>query len=691
MFDVSERFQFTAGFLEDFYNSPVEFGWGAYSMSVFMSRYARPKPDGKLETPHDVIVRVVAGMLSIRKSWFKIIGQRWDESYWQSLGQEMAEYHRQFKWSASGRNLWIMGTNYVFDRGADALNNCGFVDVTQAGLEDAAYMMCDKLMLGVGMGFTVPEVALIRHSRPDPSAIYTYFIPDSREGWAESVRMLIHSYNESEAEPTIDFDYSLVRAKGEPIKGFGGTASGPGPLVDLHKQIRLFFDSYFAKTWLGAPFAREDAVDYTYSHLVTDIMNAIGVCVVAGNVRRSAEIAIGSPGNSSFIRLKDYGPTDDTGNVIPATANPEAYRINWGGLSNNSVALWDQADFELVPEIVKQMSTNGEPGIFNMVNVEKYGRYGKKKFDNATGFNPCAEIPLAHGELCNLAELFPSRCKTTEEFKKAAMFATIYTQTVSLLPSHDSTTNAIVSKNRRTGVSITGFAEWFDSAASYAQIWRVLDDTYEQVVEPINRWCAEEAGVPVSIRLTTVKPSGTVSQLAGVSPGMHHPMFRFGLRRIRMQKDSPLTQRFIDAGIPYEQDVRSEYDWVFEYPLEFNPGTRAQDEVGIWEQVAILKLLSLGWADNAVSNTITVKDHELDSLEAVITSTIPFVKSLSILRENKTEFPQMPYERIPRSDFRDRRRQIDYDLLSDWSDIESDRTPDAPSFCTDEFCEIKLW
>src|SRR5690606_19943685 len=131
--------------------------------------------------------------------------------------------------------------------------------------------------------------------RPGPE-VHTYVVPDSREGWVESLRLLLRSYFSRhfthDVSPAVTFDYSRVRGPGEPIRGFGGTSSGPGPLKSLHEQIRTLLE-------------RHDQTRISLT-AITDIMNLIGQCVVAGNVRRTAQIALGDVSNAEYRRLKDY-------------------------------------------------------------------------------------------------------------------------------------------------------------------------------------------------------------------------------------------------------------------------------------------------------------------------------------------------------------------------------------------------
>jgi ribonucleoside-triphosphate reductase len=530
--------------------------------------------------------------------------------------------------------------------------NCAYVEVTD-DLAHAAEWTMDMLMCGVGAGHSARN-ATFELQRPYRDRSITFVVPDSREGWTESVYVLIKSYQEGSSE--VSFDYSQIRAAGEPIRGFGGTASGAEPLAKLHDRLRRYLDDHI-----------NGLTDRT--RLVTDVMNAIGACVVAGNVRRSAEIALGSPYDQTFLNLKNYAD------------NPERAEIGW--MSNNSIVLADIDDLKALPSIADLIRNNGEPGILNLLNVQKYGRYGDEAVDLATGVNPCSEIALESFEVCNLVEVFPTRCETADEYYEALELAQIYAHTVSLLPTHRPETNEVVARNRRIGESLSGIADWYDTVGA-TEIVTMQREGYK-LVRDVNRRLARAAGVPESVRVTTVKPSGTISQLAGVSPGMHYPPYVRCIRRMRVGANTPIVPLLIDAGIPYELDAYSDNTLVFEFPVE-SKARRAQRDISMWQKGAMVVSLQRHWADNMVSNTITFDPKtEGHQIEDFLAFTVPFTKSISLLPDGEeAAYRQMPYEPITKAEY-DRRvkaiRQIDWSRFGG-SDGQDSR------FCTNDSCLI---
>lgn len=629
----------------------ARFGFGGFGEATYYRTYSRIRPDGTQEHWADTVIRVVNGVMSVRKSHYILNRLAWDDTKWQSYAKKIAIAMFEMKWLPPGRGLWVMGTEYVYERGGAALNNCGAVDTTDLSL--AADWTMDMLMSGVGVGFNTAWKGE-NVTMPDKSRPIAYVIPDSREGWVASVRLLIDSYTKRGA--WFDFDYSEIRPAGSPIHGFGGTASGPAPLIELHERIEDYLDSYC-----------EGSNDQT--RCVADIMNAIGACVVAGNVRRSAEISLGSVDDDTFLELKDY------------EKNPDRSEIGW--MSNNTVVLEKTEDFSKLPMIAKHIRDNGEPGIMNLINVQKYARYGEESEDKAWLANPCSEIPLESFELCNLAEVFSERCEKEEEFYEALEYAAFYASSVSLLPTHRPETNSIVVRNRRIGVSLSGVADMLDDFGA-TELTRRLRKGYK-LVRRVNRELAAEAGVPPSVRVTTIKPSGTISQLVGVSSGMHFPTFKYAIRRMRVGNSSHICDVLKSAGVPHEPDHYSANTTVFEFPIDQGK-TRKATEVSAWEQFSLLAMLQREWSDNMVSCTIYFDPKsEAMQIEHMLALFAPIIKSVSMLPHTDVgAYVQMPYEGITKAQYEERLAAMP---AIDWSSFGgSDGIENR--FCTNDSCEI---
>ena len=655
---IEELFKIPDSIIEDISRVPYKFGFGGFGELVYYTNYSRLLQNGAQETWIDTCRRVVEGVLSIRKSWYKIHSLKWDYEYWESVAAELLYYIYTLKILPPGRGLWAQGTKYVYERGSMALNNCAasLIEPTTFA-EDLGWIM-DALMCGAGVGVRPISSASFKDLLTNVKIEKTTFqIPDSRAGWVTSVIELINSYRLS-SNKEIVFDYSKIRIKGEKIVGFGGTASGPEPLMVLHKRIKEYMCYYINST-----------VDYDYTRLSANIVNAIGACIIAGNVRRSAELILGTPYDETFRNLSNY-------NKFPERAD-----IGW--MSNNSYALETKNDFIKLDEIAEQICNRGEGGLVNFKNIKKYERFGEVGVpDRADCLNPCAEIPLENKELCNLFEVYPSKAKSKKEFLKMCRLATIYTTSVSLLPTHSAATNQVIVKNRRIGISLSGVADWFDGWGS--RVINFMRDGYSEIKEA-SKYLNEQAGVCAPIRITTVKPSGSVSLVSGVSPGMHFPIHApYALRRMRISNTSPILELCAQAGFYSEEDVNNRgTTQIVEYPI-YTGKTRPSEEVSAWEQFSLLSLLQREWSDNMVSCTIHVTETEKKDIPKMLAYFLPTIKSVSLLLRDNTKYPQMPYEKISEKEYIERTNKI---KKIDWTQFSGSDGKEA-KFCSNDLCEI---
>lgn len=699
-----------------------EFSYGEFGKVVFYRTYSRARPDGSMESWNDVVLRVMSGVLSIRKDWYIKNHLRWEPDDWDDYARGMALSLFEFKWVPGGRGLWMMGTDFIYNHGSMALNNCAYSSIGK-DIGDICHWVADALMLGTGVGFTPERDDDLEVYEPTGN-IQKFIVPDTREGWCDSIKIKIDSWTNKNSSPVL-MDYSLVRPEGLPIKGFGGLSSGPAPLQYLHEQIDKFMSMYLhGGDW------------YDSVMLKADIVNAIGQCVVSGNVRRSAEIAMGSVDDQVFLNLKDY--------------KKYPHRAELGWLSNNTAVFEYDSDFEKLGEIARRVVKNAEPGICNMRNM-KHGRVGRNdnvRPDNARGLNPCGEIPLENFELCNLSETAPTKCTTDEEWLKACEYATLYSSTVSLLPTHRPETNAVVSRNRRIGVSIIDWTGWYADKGLHKVIG-LMNKGYDKVRQ-INKWANSEAGVPEAIRVTTLKPGGSVPKIVGKPSGGSYPNFKYQIRRIRVAKNSPIAALMKGANIPHEDDIVSSNTLVFEYPLHVDSKAKVSKDVSLWEQATNLITLQNVWADNSVSNTLNFKPkwsmnrviespfnhldlvdrasaefktdlrlfleslrseyenakikitldreygieklkvyvydvrHEEDDLLAVLAAIMPHIKSASLLPISDDGcYNQMPESGITEEEYHKRVAEI---KLIDWSTLRN--VESAPElYCTGDVCE----
>jgi hypothetical protein len=404
---------------------------------------------------------------------------------------------------------------------------------------------------------------------------------------------------------------------------------------------------------------------------IVDIMNLIGKCVVAGNVRRTAEIVFGDAHSEEYLDLKNY------------KVNP--HREQYGWTSNNSIFAELGMDYT---EAAKRIVDNGEPGFAWLENMRKYSRMkngGDDKDHRAMGGNPCLEQTLESYELCCLVETFPDNHTDLEDYKRTLKYAYLYAKTVTLGKTHWSDTNRVMLRNRRIGCSVSGVAQFVTNRGlDVFKEW--LNDGYD-VIQTWDKQYSDWMAVPRSIKTTSVKPSGTVSLLAGATPGLHYPESRFYIRRIRLSKHSELLEPLEKAGYKLEPAFGSEdTTMVVEVPVDMGEGIRTASELSIWEQFSLAAFLQRHWADNQVSCTVTFNpETEANQIAPCLNYYQYHLKGISLLpRHDWGAYPQMPYEAIDEETYN---KEVTKLGKLSFGVIKNEEA-DVDKFCNNDSCEI---
>jgi len=652
----NQQFKLTDNFISKYIDQTPPFGFNGLGEFIYMRTYSRIKEDGKNEQWYETVQRVVEGIYNIQKEHIDKGNLGWNAMKSQKSAQEMYDLIFNIKFLPSGRALWALGTDIINKkRLVEALYNCSFVS-TENIKEDIslpfAYAM-DMLMCGVGVGFDVKgaETVTIKEQSEKKEE---YVIPDSREGWVESTCKIILSFF---GYPTPIFDYSLIRPKGMPIKTFGGISSGSRPLKNLHNSIqKILFDCQ------NKELSQRNIVD---------IFNLIGKTVVSGNVRRSAEIALGY-NNEEFLNLKNY------------KINPE--RKSFGWTSNNSIMVDVGSNYS---EIAERIKDDAEPGLIWIDNLRHFGRMRELESNNKDfriqGVNPCGEIGLESYELCNLTEVFPDRNDNKEEFLRTLKYAYLFAKSVTLIETSWIETNRVMMRNRRLGISVTGVSQFVaNKGINELKNWlKVGYDTLREYDNIYSDWFA----IPRSIKLTAVKPSGTVSLLGGATPGVHYPESTYYIRRVRIANNSSLLKVLKKAGYKIEPAYGQEDTTVIiEFPVFIGENVKTQEDVSMWEQLAQASFMQKYWADNAVSVTITFDPKkEGKDLEKALDFYQYQLKGVSFLPKiSEGVYKQMPYEKITQDKYEN---MIEKLKPINFSKIESAKAT-GEKYCTNDRCEI---
>ena len=670
-------FKLSSDFIESYQKLEAPFGFkDAASNSLgeitFIRTYSRMKEDGTKERWYEVCKRVIEGMYSVQKNHAKENRLPWNDYKAQKSAQEAYERMFNLKWTPPGRGLWAFGTPMTMEkRNSSALQNCAMVSTRDLDRNDPGALFAwvmDALMLGIGVGFDTlgQEKEMLICDPTEPPSVYE--IPDTREGWVESVRLLINSYLRPN-QPIQQFEYSLIRPLGAPIKGFGGVASGPAPLIDLHNRITKVVGSR--------------AGDKFDSRAIVDIVNLIGTCVVSGNVRRSATLALGNPEDKDFSNLKNA-------EVFPERNSYDPKNPGWAWMSNNSIAAEVGTNYE---DYVDLIADNGEPGFIWLDVARKYGRLADapdNKDYRVMGFNPCAEQPLESYELCTLVEVHLNRHDDREDFLRTLKFAYLYGKTVTLMPTHWQITNGIMQRNRRIGTSLTGIASFADTKGMPAlRDW--MDSGYNKI-RGYDKKYSEWLCVRESIRVTTVKPSGSVSLLSGATPGVHWgPGGAFYLRAIRFGNTDPMLYLLKTAGYKVEADLVSANTSVVYFPVA-SEHLRSEKDVSLFEKIGLAATAQKYWSDNGVSVTLSFdKETEKKHVAPALHLYEGELKAVSFLPMGNETFPQQPYNNITKEEYNSYVGKI---AKIDWSAIYDgveNLEAVGEAYCTTDACEIKLY
>jgi len=600
----------TDEFLAKYKNKQPEWGYNGLGYIVYKRTYARPKEDGTIEEWNETVARCINGAQDI------------GADYTQAEAEELYDLVFNLKCNFAGRMLWQLGTDTVLKHGGNSLLNCWFTALRRP--QDFSFIF-ENLMLGGGVGFSVKgedihelprikkKVKVVHEKVKDAD----FIVPDSRQGWIKLLEQVLDAYFVSGKS----FTYStiLIRGAGEPIKGFGGVASGPQPLVDGMTSITEIMSARAGK--------KLRPID------VLDICNIIGSIVVAGNVRRSAEIALGDPDNFHFLRAKRW----DLGNIP-----------NWRSMSNNTIFADDYS--HISDSVWEGYMGTGEPyGLFNLPLSQKFGRLGDKIKDNCEGLNPCGEITLADYECCNLAELYLNNIESPEQLTRCALLLYKTQKAIAALEFLHEETNKIVHKNMRLGLGVTGICQSFDKID-----W--LDKCYTELKEYDKIWSAKK-GYNESIKLTTVKPSGTNSLLCGATPGVHAGFSRHYIRRIRVSAGDKLVDMCREMGYNIENVRRFDTSidhktFVVEFPCEAGDKAILAEDMTAIKQLELVKRIQTVWSDNAVSVTVYYKKEEMNEIKEWLEENYKTsIKSVSFVLHNEHGFDQPPYEEIDKETY----------------------------------------
>ena len=530
------------------------------------------------------------------------------------------------------RNLDVMPSMRAMMTAGPALErdpmagfNCSFIAIDDVrALDEILYIS----MCGTGVGFSVERQFIAKLPTVAETLINTDItiqVKDSKGGWSNAFRELL-ALLYSGTIPK--WDTSKVRPAGEKLKTFGGRASGPKPLIDLFKFAIAIF-----KQAAGRKLTSIECHDLACK--IADI-------VVVGGVRRSALISLSNLSDDRMRGAKNGQWWID---------NPQR------ALANNSAAYTERPEMEVFMKEWLSLieSKSGERGIFNReAAIKKAIEGGRRDHTQIVGTNPCAEITLRSAGLCNLSEVIIRKDDTLNTLLNKVQVATIIGTYQSMMTDYRYV-RAIWKKNqeeeRLLGVSLTGIMDHpvLSQVSEEAVQW--LEEMKLVAIETNKEWAAK-LGINQSVAITTVKPSGTVSQLVDSASGKHERYSSYYIRTVRADKKDPLAQLMRQQGFPVEDCVnKPDSTDIFSFPVASPEGCITRNDRSALQQLEHYLMFQTHWSEHNVSNTIYVKDHEWLGVGDWVYNHFDKIGGVSFLPHSDHTYRQAPYTECTKEEY----------------------------------------
>ena len=496
--------------------------------------------------------------------------------------------------------------------------NCSYVAVdSPRAFDEILYI----LMNGTGVGFSVERQDVIKlpnvadELHPTDTTIV---VPDSKLGWAKSLKELIHLLYSGQIP---SWDLSKVRPAGAPLKTFGGRASGPEPLDQLFRfAINIF------KNATGRKLTSLEC---------HDLVCKIAEIVVVGGVRRSALISLSNLSDDRMRVAKSGQWWEDNGQRA---------------LANNSACYTEKPEIGIFMDEWKSLydSKSGERGIFNRQSAkEQAGRNGRRDNDWDFGTNPCSEIILRSKQFCNLSEVVIRATDDMKTLKEKVKFATILGTFQSTLVNFKYLTRdwkKNTEEERLLGVSLTGIMDNTLTNGKEPGLDKRLDELRKVAIATNAEW-ADKIGIQQSVSITCVKPSGTVSQLVDSASGIHARHNPYYIRTVRADKKDPLAMYMRDAGFPCEDDVmKPDHTYVFSFPMKAPENAVMRQDMTAIEQLELWLVYQKHWCEHKPSVTISVKEDEWFEVGAWVYKHFDWMSGVSFLPYSEHVYKQAPYQ-----------------------------------------------
>jgi ribonucleoside-triphosphate reductase len=559
----------------------------------------------------------------------------------------------------------LMTAGPALERDHIAAYNCSFIAVdSPRAFDEAMYI----LMNGTGVGFSVEQ----KYINQLPVIAESFFqtnttivVDDSKLGWAKAFKELIALLYQGQIP---NWDVSKVRPAGARLKVFGGRASGPDPLVDLF--------NFTIETFKLAAGRRLKSIE---AH---DLMCKVGEVVVVGGVRRSALISLSNLDDFEMAKAKSGQWWE--GNGQRALANNSAV---YNSKPNTAQFLREWRNL--------YESKSGERGIYNIDSVRKHiDKFGRRDSSLVGGTNPCGEILLRPNEFCNLTEVVIEASDTKETLLEKVRLATILGTWQSTLTNFKyirKTWRDNCEEERLLGVSLTGIYGNKITATNGKALEALLDEMRDLSVS-VNDKEAKSLNINPSVSITCVKPSGTVSQLTGVSSGIHPWYSEYYIRSVRADNKDPLTQFLKDSGIPFEPDVmKPEATTVFYFPIKAPKNAILTKDLTAIDHLEMWKTYRTHWTEHNPSVTVNVEEDEWMRVGAWVFDNFDSIGGVSFLPAVEHSYKQAPYQEVSKEEYESwlskMPNSIRWDMLSLYETTDG-TTGSQELSCVAGACEI---
>jgi len=630
----------------------------SYQEFIHLSRYSRWLPsEGRRETWNETVTRYFDFFTEHVKEMceYDITDKTRNELEVAVLGQRVMPSMR-----------CLMTAGEALKRENIAGYNCSYVAVSRIQAFDEILYV---LMNGTGVGFSVErqfvaELPTVAEEFHPSDTIIT--VADSKMGWAKAFKELMGMLYIGQIPK---WDLSKIRPSGAPLKTFGGRASGPAPLENLFN-----FTTNILKNSAGRKLTSLEC---------HDIVCKIAEVVVVGGVRRSALISLSNLSDDRMRHAKSGQWWEQ---------NPQR------ALANNSAAYTEKPDIGIFMDEWTALynSKSGERGIFNRASANRMAEVSGRRVTEGHEFgtNPCSEIILRDREFCNLSEVVVRPEDTKESLLEKVRLATILGSFQSTLTNFKYVSAAWkknCSEERLLGVSLTGIMDNSLTNGKTKGLEILLEDLKAQAVKVNKEW-SKKLGIPQSVAITCVKPSGTVSQLVDAASGIHARHNPYYVRTVRGDKKDPLTMMMTDMGFPVEDDVMNPTNTaVFSFPMKVDKGAVFRTDMNAIEQLELWLTYQKHWCEHKPSVTITVKEDEWMDVGAWVYKNFDWMSGVSFLPFSEHTYQQAPYQDTDKEGYelllKQMPKEVDWAKLSEYE--SQDMTIGAQELaCVAGACEI---